>query len=189
MHLIALAPQLLGGGKAGRAGADDADGLIELAQRLRRLDPALREGGLGDVFLDRADGHGIEALLDDAIALAQAALPADAAPPFRRVVRRHPPPPGSPHPPPPSPPTPTPTAFAVLHGATSGTPSHDGPILVLTRRSAVRRPFPSELPPQPPHPPVAAPRVPPSPARGEGRRGASSPSPLAGEGGTRVAGG
>src|SRR6266853_534117 len=86
MHLIALAPQLLGGGKAGRAGADDADGPIELAPRPRRLDPAFGEGGLGDVFLDRADGHGIEALLDDAIALAEAVLRTDAAAHFGHVV-------------------------------------------------------------------------------------------------------
>src|SRR5260370_16366127 len=86
MHLIALAPTLLGGGEAGRAGADDADRLVELAQRPRRLDPAFREGGLGDVFLDRADGHGIEALLDDAIALAEPVLRTDAAAHFGHVV-------------------------------------------------------------------------------------------------------
>ena len=37
---VALATELLGGGEAGRAGTDDADGVRPLAQRQRRLHPA-----------------------------------------------------------------------------------------------------------------------------------------------------
>src|SRR6185312_11697414 len=86
MDLIALAAELLGGGEAGRAGADDADRVREFARRRGRLDPALGESGLGDVFLNRADRDRVEALLDDAIALAKTVLRADAAAHFGHVV-------------------------------------------------------------------------------------------------------
>src|SRR5260221_14638395 len=76
---MALAAKRLGGGEAGGPGADEADRKAELATRQRRLDPAFGEGGLGDVFLDRADGHRFEALLDDAIALAEPVLGTDPA--------------------------------------------------------------------------------------------------------------
>ncbi len=44
------------------------------------------EGGVGDVALDRADGDALEALLDDAVALAQPVLRADAAADLGEVV-------------------------------------------------------------------------------------------------------
>ena len=79
VHLVAAGAQPLGGGEAGRAGADDADALREFGARARRRDPAALPGGVGDVLLDRADGDALEALLDDAIALAEPVLRADAA--------------------------------------------------------------------------------------------------------------
>src|SRR5262249_17331355 len=88
MDLVTLAAQLLGGGEAGRPRADDADGETQLARRFRRLDPALRKGSLGDVFLDRADGDALEALLDDAIAFAEPVLRADSAADLGHVVGR-----------------------------------------------------------------------------------------------------
>jgi hypothetical protein len=87
MDLVALAAQLLRRGEAGRAGADDANGGRELLARARRLDPAAVPGGVGDELLDRADGDGAVArLLDDAVALAEAILGADAAADLREVV-------------------------------------------------------------------------------------------------------
>ena len=88
-HLVALAAQLLGGRQAGRTGADDADRLAALAQRLDRLHPALLPGGVGDVLLDRADGDGaVAGLLDDAVAFAEPVLRADPAADLREVVGR-----------------------------------------------------------------------------------------------------
>src|SRR6185312_4381042 len=86
--LVALAAELLGGGEARRAGADDTDTLGPLAARLDRLHPALVPGGVGDELLDRADGDRLEALLDDAVAFAQPVLRADAATDLRKVVGR-----------------------------------------------------------------------------------------------------
>src|SRR5579885_265252 len=83
---IALAAELLPCGKAGGPGADDTDGAVELAQRLRRLDPARGEGGLGQVFLYRADRHRREILLEDAIALAEPVLRTDPAADLGEVV-------------------------------------------------------------------------------------------------------
>ena len=85
--LIALAAQLLGGGKAARPGPDDAGRLRALARRLDRLDPAFGPGRVGDVFLDRADRHrAVAGLFDRADALAEAVLRADAAANLRHVV-------------------------------------------------------------------------------------------------------
>ena len=77
-NLVSLAAQPVGGGKPGRAAADDADSLLALDAGPGRLHPALGEGCLDDMALDRADGHRVEILLDDAIALAQPVLGADA---------------------------------------------------------------------------------------------------------------
>src|SRR4029077_5946222 len=46
MDGVSLAAKLLGGGEAGRPGANDADRPAELAARQRRLDPARGEGVL-----------------------------------------------------------------------------------------------------------------------------------------------
>src|SRR5690606_16191513 len=86
MNLIALAPQLFRRREAAGAGADDADGEAELLARGEGLHPALVPGGIRDVALHRADGHRIEARLDDAIALAQPVLRADAAADLGEVV-------------------------------------------------------------------------------------------------------
>src|SRR5690606_36653820 len=86
--LVALLAQLLGDREAGRPRADHADRLGTLARGLGRLDPAHLERGVGDVLLDRADGHGLEALLDHAVALAQPVLGADAAAHLGHVVGR-----------------------------------------------------------------------------------------------------
>src|SRR5437899_3162235 len=86
--LVTLAAQLLGGGKARWAGADDADALLALTARLDRLHPAFVPGGVGDELLDRADGDRFEALLDHAVAFAQAVLRADAAADLREIVGR-----------------------------------------------------------------------------------------------------
>ncbi len=56
VHLVAGARQLLGGGEAGRAGADDGDLLAGLPLRRLRRDPALCEGPVGDGALDGLDG-------------------------------------------------------------------------------------------------------------------------------------
>ncbi len=88
VDLVALLAQLLGGGEPGRPGADHADRFGALPARLRRLDPAHLEGGVGDVPLDRADGDRFEALLDHAVALAQAVLRADPAADLGHVVGR-----------------------------------------------------------------------------------------------------
>jgi hypothetical protein len=69
------------------AGADDAHRFGPFGVRADRLDPAFVPGGIGDVFLDRADGHGAVArLFDDAIAFAQPVLRADAAADFGEGV-------------------------------------------------------------------------------------------------------
>src|SRR5262249_21235241 len=84
--LVAGGAQLVGGGKTGRARSDDADALLQLAHRFDRLDPAFLPGRVGDVALDCADGDGaVAGLLDDAAALPQAILRADAAADFRHV--------------------------------------------------------------------------------------------------------
>jgi hypothetical protein len=80
---------VIGGGEAGRPRADDADRLAALPARPDRLDPALLPGGVGDEFLDGADGDGAVArLLDDAIAFAEPVLRADAPADFGEIVGR-----------------------------------------------------------------------------------------------------
>ena len=86
--LVALAAKLLGRRETGRAGADDADAFGPLAARPDRLHPAALPGGVGDVLLDRADRDRFESLLDDAVALAETVLRADATADLREVVGR-----------------------------------------------------------------------------------------------------
>ncbi len=86
VHLIALPPQLLGRRQPARAGTDDADRLRALHARADRLHPAAREGSIRDEALDRADRDALIAFLDDAIALAQPVLRADAATYLGEVV-------------------------------------------------------------------------------------------------------
>ena len=88
VDLVAAPAQLLGDREPRGAGADHADRFRALAGRPRRLDPALFEGGVGDVLLDRADGDRLEALLDHAVALAEPVLRADPAADLGHVVGR-----------------------------------------------------------------------------------------------------
>ena len=81
------AAQRIGGGKAAGTRADDADAFRPFPRRTDRLDPTIVEGGVGDEFLDRADGDGAVArLFDHAIAFAEAILRADAAANLREGV-------------------------------------------------------------------------------------------------------
>ena len=88
MDLVAAPAQFLGCGEAARAGADDADGLREFPARQLRFHPALGEGVVGHETLDGAYGDAFETLFNDAIALAQPVLRADAAADFGEIVRR-----------------------------------------------------------------------------------------------------
>ena len=56
-HGVPLAPQALGGGQAGRAGADHGHPAAGVAPRRPRPDPALGEGPLADAQLQLPDGH------------------------------------------------------------------------------------------------------------------------------------
>ena len=85
--LIALAAQLFCSGEAARACADNTNALRPLARGLDGLHPAFFPGGVGDVFLDSANGDGAMAgLFDDTAAFAQTVLRADATTDFRHVV-------------------------------------------------------------------------------------------------------
>ena len=84
--LIAHAAHFLGDRHPAGAGADDPHRLRPLDPGLRRLDPAVAEGGVGDVALHRADGDRLEALLDHAVAFAEAILRANAAANLGHVV-------------------------------------------------------------------------------------------------------
>ncbi len=86
---VAGAAQLLGGGKPRGPGADNADRLPELAARAQRRHPAALPSGVGQIFLDRADGDcSVAGLFDDAVALAQPILRADTAADLGHVVGR-----------------------------------------------------------------------------------------------------
>ena len=56
-RLVAGAIDLLGGGQAGGAGADDRHPLARPRGGQDGLDPAFLEGPLGDLVLDVLDGH------------------------------------------------------------------------------------------------------------------------------------
>ncbi len=78
--LHALAAQHVRRGQTAGTGTDNSNAFTSLLRGRDRLDPAFFPRGVGDVFLDRADGHGAMArFLDHAIAFAQAVLRADAA--------------------------------------------------------------------------------------------------------------
>ena len=62
------------------SGADDADGLITFHRGDDGFHPALLPRGVGDIFLDRANGDcAVTGLLDDAIPFAETVLRADAS--------------------------------------------------------------------------------------------------------------
>lgn len=83
--LIAERAQAVGGGDAGRAGADDADRLRPLDLRPDRLDPAVFKRHVAEITLDTADGDVLPAgLLQHARTFAQTVLRADAAADFRQ---------------------------------------------------------------------------------------------------------
>ena len=78
--LHTCAAQHVGGGKAAGPGTDDGDRFVTLLRRNDGFDPTFFPSGIGDVFLDRADGDGaVAGFFDDAIAFAQAVLRADAS--------------------------------------------------------------------------------------------------------------
>ena len=79
------AGQLLGGGEAGRAGADDRDALAGALQRRLRLDEAVRPRAVGDLDLDLLDGDRVVVDAEHARGLARRR----AQPPgeLREVVR------------------------------------------------------------------------------------------------------
>ena len=85
--LVALHAQHLRCGHAAGTCANDPYAFLALARRVDRGDPAVPERGLGDVALDRADrDRAMARLFDDAIALAQPVLRADAPAYFRHRV-------------------------------------------------------------------------------------------------------
>ena len=83
---VAGAGQLLGGGEAGRARADDGDGLARESLGRQRLDEALVEGLLDRRDLDLLDRHGRLVDAEDARRLARRR--AEPAGELREVVRR-----------------------------------------------------------------------------------------------------
>ncbi len=80
VYLIAARPHQVRHRQPGGPGADHRDRLALGRPGGQRFDPALLPGGIGDVFLDRADrDRAVAGEFDDAIALAQPVLRADAA--------------------------------------------------------------------------------------------------------------
>ena len=77
--LDAVARQHVGGTQAGRSGTDDRHPLAGLDHVGQVRAPALLEGLVGDVLLDRADGHRAEAVVERAGAFAEPVLRTDAA--------------------------------------------------------------------------------------------------------------
>ena len=80
------AGELLGGGEAGRPGADDGDGLAGEAPGRLRLHPAVAEGLVDDRDLDLLDGDG--GLVDAEHARRLARRRAEPAGELGEVVRR-----------------------------------------------------------------------------------------------------
>ena len=86
-HLQASTTQHVSGCQTTRTSTDDANALFTLGNRCDGFNPALFPRGVGDVFLDRADGHSAMAgLFDDAVAFTQTVLRADTATDFRECV-------------------------------------------------------------------------------------------------------
>ena len=86
---VALAPERVGRRKAGRTGTNNADGPVALERRRWRANPPVLPSLLGDVALDRANGHGtVAGLLDDAITFAEPVLRADPPADLRKRVGR-----------------------------------------------------------------------------------------------------
>ena len=76
-------------GQTTGARADDTNGFGAFGLGLDRLHPAIFPRGIGDVFLDRADGHSaVAGLFDHTVAFAQTVLRADAAADFGEGVCR-----------------------------------------------------------------------------------------------------
>ncbi len=84
-HVVPGPGQLLGGGEAGRAGADDDDALAGLDGRDLRGDPALVPRPVDDLDLDLLDRHGVGVDAEHARRLARSR--AQAAGELREVVR------------------------------------------------------------------------------------------------------
>ena len=84
MHVVAGARELLRAGHAGRPRADDRDLLAGLLRRRLGLDPALRDGAVGDRAFDGLDGDRIVVDVERAGRLARRR--ADAAGDFREIV-------------------------------------------------------------------------------------------------------
>ncbi len=83
MNIIARDPQIFRRRQPAGTTADDADRLSAWRADFNGLDPTLFPCGIGDIFLDRADGDGIMTRkFDDAIAFAQPVLRTDAAADF-----------------------------------------------------------------------------------------------------------
>src|SRR5690606_35097902 len=85
--LHARAAQRIGRRQPARPRADDADAFGALLHRFHGFHPSHVPGGVGDVFLDRADGDGaVPRLFDDAVAFAEPVLRADAAADLREGI-------------------------------------------------------------------------------------------------------
>ena len=85
-HVVPGPGQLLRGGQAGGARADDGDALARLHRRRHGDDPALVPGAVDDRHLDLLDGDGVLVDAEHAGALARSG--AQAAGELREVVRR-----------------------------------------------------------------------------------------------------
>ena len=82
----AVTHQYVGTTKASRAGADDGDALAGRLDLGHVRAPAHGKGGVGDVLLDRTDGHRAEAVVEGAGTFTQTILRAHAAADFRQGV-------------------------------------------------------------------------------------------------------
>ena len=88
-HLHTRTAQHIRRRQAAGSRADDAHALGSLLAGGGHIDPTFLPGGVGDVFLDTADGdRAVARQLDHAIALAQAVLRADTATDFRKGICR-----------------------------------------------------------------------------------------------------
>jgi hypothetical protein len=85
-RLDAIAHQDIGAAQSRRPRADDRDALVGGLHARHVGPPALPECLVGDVLLDRSDGHRAQAVVERAGALAQPVLRADATAYFRQRV-------------------------------------------------------------------------------------------------------